>query len=175
MKNFKKKMIAVFVLALIPVIGFAQKEFKGIPEDLDQHKIIFLNYEPVNVSSEKPKSKEDRYIRDRKEQHNMATEQANDYLRTAALDYPYKYAIAKYSSYESLVEAGYKYVLLCNCFDNQRLMKSPESGVLLIYDFYIKDLTTGDIYLLFDLDEMKVYDYRLVMKKLNKLISKSED
>jgi hypothetical protein len=26
---------------------------------------------------------------------------------------------------------------------------------------------------LFDLDEMKVYDYRLVMKKLNKIISKS--
>mgnify|MGYP003660494319 CR=1 FL=1 len=140
------KILPVCLLLLISFCSHAQKEYKGIPEDLAQEKIIFLNYEPINISDERPRSKEDRYIRDRKEQHNMAAEQA-----------------------------GYKYVLECNCFNNERLTKSPESGVLLIYDFYIKDLTTGDIYLLFDLDEMKVYDYRLIMKKLNKLVNKSMD
>lgn len=169
------KILPMCVLLLTSFVGYAQEEYKGIPEDLAQEKIIFLNYEPINISDERPRSKEDRYIRERKEQHNMAAEQANDYLRTSALDYPYKYAIANHSTYKNLVEAGYKYVLECNCFNNERLMKSPESGVLLIYDFYIKDLTTGDIYLLFDLDEMKVYDYRLVMKKLNKLVNKSMD
>ena len=135
-------------------------------------KIIFIKYEPINISDEEAVSEEDIHILTRKKQHNLATEQANEYLQTAAIDYPFDYALAAHSSYESLIPAGYKYVLECNSFDNERLMKSPESGILLIYDFHIKDLTTGDIYLLFELDEMKVYDYRLIMKKLLKLTSK---
>lgn len=166
------KYLAILVLIVLPFIAAAQREYKGLPDDLDKNKIIFLNYEPINISDGKPKGEEEKYIYTRKKQHNKAVEQANEYLKTAAIDYPFNYAIAGHSTYENLVSAGYKYVLECNSFDNERLMTSPESGVLLIYDFYIKDLTTGDVYVLFDLDEMKVYDYRLIMKKLNKLVNK---
>lgn len=164
--------LSFLIFILLPLLSIAQREFKGLPDDLDEHKLILLNYEPINISDNKPEGEEEKYIRMRKKLHKRAVVQANEYLRTSAIEYPFKYAIAGHSSYEKLVGAGYKYVLESNCFDNERLMKSPESGVLLIYDFYIKDLTTGDIYILFHLDEMKVYDYRLIMKKLNKLVKK---
>jgi hypothetical protein len=164
--------IILLIVLLAPLLLSAQREYQGLPDDLDEHKLILLNYEPINISEEKPEGEEQKYIQTRKKLHNKAVDQANEYLRTSAIEYPFKYAIAGHSSYEKLVGAGYKYVLESNCFDNERLMKSPESGILLVYDFYIKDLTTGDIYILFHLDEMKVYDYRLIMKKLNKLVKK---
>ncbi len=164
--------IALSFLSFLSISVFAQKEYNGLPDDLREQKIIFLNYEPINIPEERPKGEVEKYIFTRKKQHNRAAEQANNYLRTSAIEYPFKYAIAGHDSYTKLVGAGYKYVLESNSFDNERLMESPESGILLIYDFYIKDLTTGDIYLLFKLDEMKVYDYRLIIKKLNKLVKK---
>lgn len=166
------RLIGILIAVLLPLFAAAQREYKGLPDDLNDQKIIFLNYEPISISDENAKGDVEKYILTRKKQHNKATEQANDYLKVAAINYPFKYALASHSSYENLVSAGYKYVLECNSFDNERLMTSPESGVLLIYDFYIKDLTTGDIYILFHLDEMKVYDYRLIMKKLIKLTNK---
>ncbi len=166
------RSLTFLALIILPLLSIAQREYEGLPDDLNEQKLILLNYEPININEKKPEGEEEKYIRRRKKLHNRAVEQANEYLRTSAIEYPFKYAIAGHSSYEKLVGAGYKYVLESNCFDNERLMKSPESGILLIYDFYIKDLTTGDIYILFHLDEMKVYDYRLIMKKLNKLVKK---
>lgn len=151
-------------------ILLAQTEHKGLPADLNKSKIIFLSYNPVSFDKSSAITKEEKYIALRKENHNSATKQANEYLKMAALNYPFRYALGNADRYLPLVNAGYKYVLECNCFHNDRLNYQPESDVLLEYDFYIRNLTNDDVYFLFKLDEMKIYDYRLIMRKFNNLV-----
>ncbi len=149
----------------------AQTELKGLPDDLENNKIIFLSYNPVSVDKSAATTKEEKYIALRKEKHNDATKQANEYLKMSALDYPFRYALGNVDRYLPLVNAGYKYVLECNCFHNDRLNYQPEADVLLQYDFYVRNLTNNDVYFLFKLDEMKIYDYRLIMRKFNNLVA----
>ena len=90
--------LSFLLLILVPLISIAQREYKGLPDDLNEQKLILLNYEPINISKNDPEGEEEEYIRTRKKQHNRAVVQANEYLRTSAIEYSFKYAIAGHSS-----------------------------------------------------------------------------
>lgn len=73
------RSIALSFLSFLSISVFAQKEYNGLPDDLREQKIIFLNYEPINIPEERPKGEVEKYIFTLKKQHNKAAEQANNF------------------------------------------------------------------------------------------------
>ena len=65
-----KKLL--FLLLFLPIVTLAQQPTfkKGIPDDLDKEKIIFLEHEPIKLSQFKEKTKSTKYILQRQENHN---------------------------------------------------------------------------------------------------------
>ena len=162
----------LFFLILLPLGAFAQETIlmKGIPGDLEDEKIIFLEHEKVDVTADKKDSKEAKYLYLRQTNHNKVISDANIKLRGAALSYPYKYAIASPSTYEALQKAGYKYVFQSNVYKYDHLKTQPEEGELVVFTYYIFDAEKNIAYEVFELDEMKIYDFKAVIRKLNKAI-----
>ena len=169
----KKLFLMLFFL---PLVGFTQEpEFKkGIPEDLDKEKIIFLKHEPIKLSEFEEETKSTEYILQRQKNHNRILAQSNGKLEIAAMDYPFEYAITTPSTYFSLAEAGYKYVLQSSVYQYEHLMAQPPEDELLVFKYFIFDMQNNIAYEVFRLDEMKVYDFKLVIKKLNKAIKAAE-
>ncbi len=168
--------ILLFIF-LLPFISLAQEDpvitKNGIPKDLAQAKIIFLQHERIKVTANKKDGKQAKYLYLRQTNHNKVILEANKELIVAAFDYPYGYAFATKSSYKALLKAGYKYVLFSNAYDYSNLMEQPNEGELLIYEYFIMDVEKRIAYKVFELDEMKIYDSKLLMKKLNKAIKKA--
>ncbi|MDA9312777.1 hypothetical protein N9515_03210 [Vicingaceae bacterium] len=141
---------------------------------MDKEKIIFLEHEPVKLSEFEERTKSTEYILERQENHNRILEQSNRKLQIAAMEYPFEYAITTPSTYFSLAEAGYKYVLQSNVYKYNHLMTQPPEGELLVFEYFIFDMQNNIAYEVFRLDEMKVYDLKLVIKKLNKAIKEAK-
>lgn len=162
----------VFFLFLLPLTLLAQEPTfkKGIPDDLDKEKIIFLQHEAIKVTADKKGSKADKYLYERQTNHNNVIEESNLKLTGAALEYPYEYAITTPSTYMSLAKAGYKYVLQSAVYKYDYLKGQPKDNELIVYDYFIYDMQNNIAYEVFRLDEMKVYDFKLVMKKLLRAI-----
>lgn len=165
------KLLLVALITL-PAFLFAQEPTfkKGIPDDLDKEKIIFLEHEPIEITADPKESKQSKYVYRRQENHNRVIEESNIKLQGAALSYPYEYAITTPSTYKSLVKAGYKYVLKSNVYNYEHLMKQPTEDVLIVFEYFIHDVEKNIAYKVFQMDEMKVYDGRLLIKKLNRAI-----
>jgi len=53
-------------------------------------------------------------------------------------------------------------------------MAQPPEDELLVFKYFIFDMQNNIAYEVFRLDEMKVYDFKLVIKKLNKAIKAAE-
>lgn len=159
---------------LFPALSFAQDYIikEGVPHDLNESKIIFLSHEKIKVTAVKDSSSQQAYLHLRQTNHNDVIKEANDKLEVAALDYPFAYAISTKSSFEPLVKAGYKYLLVSRAYSYENLLVQPNEGELIIYEYFIRDLTANLVYKVFELDEMKVYDSKLMIRKLNRKVKK---
>lgn len=166
------------LLLTLPCSLFAQEPtlMKGVPEELKDEKIIFLEHEKIDLTekTEEMSRAEWKYLNLRQTNHNKVISQANEKLKAAALSYPYAYAIASPSTYESLQKAGYRYILQSNVYSYNHLKEQPKEGELLVFTYYIYDTERNIVYEIFELDEMKVYDFKTVIKKLNKAIKKEQ-
>ena len=160
----------LFVLLIFPLFLIAQEPTfkKGIPDDLDEEKIILLEHEPIELSIFERKTKSSKYILRRQRNHNKIIEQSNLKLKGAALEYPFEYAITTPSTYLSLAKAGYKYVLQSSVYTYKHLKQQPSE--LTVFEYYIYDMRNNIAYEVFQIDEMEVYDFKLVIKKVNKAI-----
>lgn len=169
------KNLLLFLFAL-PLFSFGQvPEFRdGIPDDLKNEKLIILEHEPVKVTGERRGSPASRYLYERQKNHNKVLEESNQKLKGTAMAYPYEYAITSPSTYMSLAKAGYKYVLKSSVYNYEQFTKQPEDNALIVYEYFIYDMQNNIAYRAFKLDEMKVYDFKLIIKKLNKAIKHAE-
>lgn len=164
----------IFLFFLSPLLIIAQPVIKkGLPNDLDKERIIFLKHEKVEVLADKKAGKQQKYLHLRQTNHNKIIEEANDELVVAAMDYPFGYAISSLSKYESILQAGYKYVLISNSYKNEHVMVQPNEGELIVFEYFILDVEGDVAYKAFELDEMKVYDSKLLIRRLNKAIKKA--
>lgn len=167
------KFILLFAF-LLPTLSVAQDYSikEGVPHDLNESKIIFLSHEKIEVTAVKDSSSQQAYLHLRQTNHNDVIKEANDKLKIAALDYPFAYAISTKSSFEPLIKVGYKYLLDSRAYSYENLLVQPNEGELIIYEYFIIDLTANLAYKVFELDEMKVYDSKLMIRKLNRKVKK---
>ncbi len=166
-------MRLLFLLFILPIALVAQVQvLSGIPTDLDKEKIVFLQHEPIKITADPKESKAQKYVYHRQKTHNKVIEESNQELLVAAMSYPYKYALASYSSYKNLYSAGYKYALVSNVYSNDYLKKHPEKDELIVFEYFILDMKNDVAYKVFEMDEMKVYDSKMLMRKLNREIKK---
>lgn len=165
-----------FSLLLLPLFLLAQDPtFKeGIPNDLENEKIIFLEHEKINVIANQKKKSQRKYLELRQTNHNRVLKEANTKLKTAALNYPYGYAIASPSSYKSLAKAGYKYVLYSQAYTYEFLREQPEDNAIVVFEYFIYNIEENVAHKAFEVDELKIYDFKLLIKKLNKAIDKQK-
>lgn len=169
----------LYFLILVPSFLFAQEGSviikEGVPKDLEASKLILLKHEKIQVTANKKDGKEAKYLYLRQSNHNQVVEEANAKLLGAAMEYPYGYALATRSSYEPLLKAGYKYVLDSQAYEYENLYSQPNEGELIIYEYFIRDIENNIAYKVFELDEMKIYDSKLLIKKLNRAVHKAEN
>jgi len=161
---------SLLILLIFPLFLTAQEPTfkKGLPEDLDREKIILLEHEPIELSIFEKKTKSSKYILRKQKNHNQIIQQSNLKLKDAALEYPFEYAITTPSTYLSLAKAGYKYVLQSSVYTYKHLKQQPLE--LIVFEYFIYDMQNNIAYEVFRIDEMKVYDFKLIMRKLNKVI-----
>ncbi len=158
--------LILFVLIFSNFNSFSQKTHKGFPNDLDKETIIFFDYELTPIDEEMPASMK-RMYRNR----NEASIRANKILRKKVKKYPFKYVISKRSEYKSLSNTC-KYIL------ESDLMEAGNNGVNLyagykrdfISDLFIKDIRTGDKYLLHKIRAKQIYEPQQVMFKFNRKV-----
>jgi len=167
-----------FILALVftlPFMSFAQemKVVEGLPPDLEKSKIIFFKHEKIKITADKKSGSEGKYLHERQTNHNKVIQEANQKLNIATFDYPYDYAISSKSVYKPLLKAGYKYILDSKAYSYENLKTQPNEGELIIYEYFIIDPVKKKAYKVFELDEMKIYDSKLMIKKLSKAIKKN--
>ena len=106
----------------------------------------------------------------RQNNHNEVIKQSNWKLKGTALQYPYEYTITTPSTYLSIPKAVYKYVLQSAVYKYDQLKGQPTDNELVVYEYCIYDMGNNIAYEVFRIDEMKVYDFKLIIKKLNKAI-----
>lgn len=160
----------LLLLLLLPLSGLAQKPSELFPLNLPACKIIFLEYDQLEMPEDMKRGYKKTY-----KLRNEAAEKANKALAAGAKDYPYEYTIARRSDIDKLSAKGYKYVLESplmqgyNTGDDMR----DESGQPLIANLEIMDLHSDDSYPIFSFGEDQVYDYKGIMKQFNKLVGKA--
>jgi hypothetical protein len=142
------------------------KEYKGLPEDLDVNKIIFLRLDSANVETERPQIRSERYAWTIKKFHNTRVIRCNEQLKASAALYPFDHVIISRSEIQKYKDLGYKYVLDFAPFNNasQGIIKS-DAHTKVKFPVYVMDLTTSDIYKAGYLDEDQRYRYKALMKK----------
>jgi hypothetical protein len=166
----------LFLLLFTPFLCLSQEPTfqEGIPDDLDQEKIIFLQHEPVEVTAREKSKKAEKYLYERQTNHNRVIIESNIKLKGAALKYPYEYGITGPSTYSKLAEAGYKYVLQSSVYKYDYLKGQPAENEMIVYEYFIYDMENNVAYEVFKIDEMKVYDFKLIIRKLNKAIKRAQ-
>ena len=157
-------------LLLLPLASLAQKPSELFPLNLPACKIIFLEYDQLEIPEDMKRGYKKTY-----KLRNEAAEKANKELAKAAKDYPYKYIIASRDEVDKLSEQGYKYVLespLMQGYNSGEDMVD-EGGLSLIANLEIMDLHSSASYPIFSFGEDEVYDYKGIMKHFNKLLGKA--
>lgn len=161
-------LLIVFTVSTLSLSqGICQKTHKGLPDDLDSEKIVFLSFEQLDTDPRMQKRILKYY-----EESNKKSKEANEMLIQHAKDYPFEYRISERATYKELRQQGYKYVL------NNLLMEeynngTPAMGSGIIYysPLYIENIETGDRYELFDIKQIFVYRYDIIMKKFIKEVN----
>lgn len=171
-------MKALLLILLFPLALFSQEGEtiikEGAPKDIKTEKIIILKHESIKVTADKKASREAKYIHLRQTNHNKVIHEANTKLEGALLQYPHGYAISSRSAYKPLLKAGYKYVLDSQAYTYEHVSVQPNEGELIVFEYFLRDIENNIAYKVFELDEMKIYDSKLLVKKLNKAVKKVE-
>lgn len=169
-----KIFLQLFVFYLFfPFSLLAQKIITdSIPSDLAEEKVIFLKFDKVNLSEIDSTDKGNPYVLERQQRHNNIIEGVNADFEIQAKEYinPYKFSTLK--KYKQAEFADCKYVLISRAYDNKHLVDHPEEDILIVFEYFLLDKQNMIAYKMFELDEMKVYDNKLIIKKFNKRISK---
>lgn len=145
---------------------------EGLPNDLNQEKIIFLKHQAIEVTFNPEESKAEEYLHLRQINHNEVIEEANNELEKFAQRYPFEYTISNQSDYKELVLKGHKYVLESEVYDYDHLNRHPEEDELIVFEYFLIDLYNGKAYKVFELDEMKVYDAKLLIRKFSRVLKR---
>lgn len=168
MNTLKIFIISTGLMAL-SLSGFSQHTYYGLPAELKDHTIVFLEYEMLPVRPHMNKM-----IRKMYEKRNKSAVEANQQLREAVKAYPFPYVISTRAEYKSWAEKGYRYV-----YEND-LMEKYNNGANVyagqqkryVSDMYVQDLQTKDKYVAFELSQTFVYYYKGIMRKLMKQVKK---
>lgn len=161
-------------LLFLPFLLSAQ-EFtleEGLPDDLHQEKVIFLKHQAIEVTFDPEKGSAEEYLHLRQVNHNEVIEEANNELEKFAKRYPFEYTISNQSDYKTLVLEGHKYVLESEVYDYDHLYRHPEEDELIVFEYFLIDLYNAKAYKVFELDEMKVYDAKLLIRKLSRKLKR---
>lgn len=164
----KSSFLILFLVSIISNI-YSQKEFKGIPNNLNRETIIFLEYEQIPIDTSMRKVLKRMY-----RSRNIEAPKANKQLHEEAKNYPFKYVISKRSAYKDSLINSCRYVL------ENDIMEAYNNGVNLYAGYnteykspmYILDLKTGDKYKLFDIETHHGYYYKYIMRKFIKKVNK---
>ena len=170
------RVYIIFFTLLIPFLSIGQKTkvSEGVPPDLNASKLIILKHATISTGSEAEDKRTRKYVIQRQENHNRISEEFNKELEEAAKKYyPFEYILAFPSEIDSLMKLGYKYVLFSNVYDYEHLADQPPEGELLVFGYYIKDQELKNVFTLYEIDEMKVYDAKMMIRKLNKEAKKA--
>lgn len=165
-----KLIILVATFAFLTCINTAQgqKNKEKLPTDLNETKIVFLEYEPVSLS-EYPTDFTKKYF----ESANEAFINTNKKLRDAASEYPFKYVISNRTDYETLVGEGCKYVLESDLMIKlNNFSFAPEKSGIYISDLYLMNILTGEQFPLFKISQLDAVNYKKVLAKFNKMVKK---
>ncbi|MEX2380610.1 MAG: hypothetical protein WD530_07685 [Vicingaceae bacterium] len=167
-----KKLWLVFFL--FPFLLYAQDFIleEGLPDDLHQEKVIFLKHQAIEVTFDPEKGSAEEYLHLRQINHNEVIEEANEELEKFAKRYPFKYTISNQSDYKELVLKGYKYVLESEVYDYDHLYRHPEEDELIVFEYFLIDLYNAKAYKVFELDEMKVYDAKLLIRRFSRKLKR---
>ena len=162
------------LIILIPAFLFSQETTikKGVPEDLNQSKLIILKHEQIEVKVTSDDKKEEKYLLLRQNNHNKVSKESNAKLLGASSEYPFEYDLAYKSEYKPLIDSKCKYILDSSVYNNENISTQPNEGELIVYEYFIRDIENNIAYKVFELDEMKVYDSKLIIKKLSKAVKK---
>lgn len=164
-----------YSLLLIFPLFLSAQEFtlaEGLPNDLKTEKVIFLAHQAIEVTFNPEKGKAEEYLHLRQINHNEVIEEANNELEKFAQRYPFEYAISNQSDYKELVLKGHKYVLESEVYDYDHLYRHPEEDELIVFEYFLIDLYNGKAYKVFELDEMKVYDAKLLIRKFSRVLKR---
>lgn len=167
---FKFGFLIPVIFAPFILLGQEVQFMDGTPPDLESEKIIFFKFEPIQVSADKDGKAQERYIHLRQTNHNKVIKEANRELTVAAMSYSNRYAITTKSRHKPLLNAGYKYVLDSRVYDNEHLHGQPKEGELIVFEYFIVDTENLLAYKVFQLDEMKVYDSKMLMRRFLKAL-----
>lgn len=165
-----------YSLFLIFPLFLSAQEFtlaEGLPDDLKTEKVIFLAHQAIEVTFNPENGKAEEYLHLRQINHNEVIEEANEELEKYAKRYPFGYIISNNSEYKELVLNGYKYVIESKVYDYDHLNRHPEEDELIVFEYFLIDLYNGKAYKVFELDEMKVYDAKLFIRKFSKVLKKN--
>ena len=166
------KPFLVFLFLAQNVLMAQTVHLTGCPENLNKEKIIILKHEPIKITANPNDSKAQKYVFERQMTHNRVIKEANRELTVAAMKYPFNYGLATQSTYLNLAKAGYKFVLISQVYKNEYLNTHPGDQELIVFEYFIYDLEYDIAYKVFELDENKVYDSKLLIRKLNKELKK---
>lgn len=160
----------LLLLFILPFSGTAQKPAELFPLNLPACKIIFLEYDQLEIPEDMKRGYKKTY-----KLRNAAAEKANKELAAAAKDYPYEYIIASRDEVDKLSAKGYKYVLespLMQGYNTGEDMLDPD-GRPLVANLEIMDLHSDASFPIFSFGEDQVYDYKGIMKQFKKLVRKA--
>lgn len=142
------------------------EQFKGVPDDLDQHGIVFLNLDSAEVSAERPQIRSERGAWHLQNVHNYNVPKANQQLALTAPSYPCKYLITRRNKLKNYTHSDYKYVLDYAPFVKAQNGDRETNGNYTVkFPVYIENRETGDIYILGYVADNYVYRYKSILKK----------
>ncbi len=150
-------------------MNVTQKNYNGLPDDLNKEKIIFLKFDSIQVTDDLRNGQQ----RDFNKRNKFATK-SNAILIEEAKKYPFACILATRSEVKVLAKQGYRYVLendMMNGFNSGNDMYIS-SSTKYIAPFYILDLSNGDKYTLFTISQSYAYRYDYNMGKFLKKVSK---
>ena len=166
----KNQYLLIFILVILSSLNcYSQKTIEGLPNDLNKETIIFLEFEQIPIEE-----KMNSFIKRMYRKCNEYFLESNSQLRTKVENYPFKYVISRRSEYRDSLSKMCKYLLECDLMENGNNGINLYAGrhTILESDLYIKDLKTGDKYLLFKINTYSYYNYDYIMKDIFKMIKK---
>ena len=163
----KIKTSLTLVLLVVGFASVAQLGKKGLPDDLNTSKIVFLRLDSAEEFHPKSKDRAGKEMANNRKKHNKKVQDANEELMKSSKKYPYQYTIAYRSALDNCKAHGYKYVL-----DFQPFIKMKEGEmtaneeVTSSFPLYLCNLNTKEVFIVEDIDQYFTYRYADIIEKV---------